>query len=194
MASCVRAVTICRVGRRATVSVAGGAAAKMAARQTCPKARGRPRPQKQPLRLTPLHHLDITAPELSLSKKAPDTLDPPCEHCGQDGRAPNLPKGTKAQRVGRARSPLRAGVGYADPASRPESCRPRPYERGYGARPSMPKKKPLTCSTHLAGTAAKMAARRNAITAVMVAAVVRRRIKKGYWIFCGFTLGWQGAG
>ena len=23
----------------------------------------------------------------------------------------------------------------------------------------------------------------------MVAAVVRRRIKKGYWVFCGFTLG-----
>jgi len=37
--------------------------------------------------------------------------------------------------------------------------------------------------------AAKMAARRNAIIAVMVAAVVRRRIKKGYWVFCGFTLG-----
>ena len=34
-----------------------------------------------------------------------------------------------------------------------------------------------------------MAARRSAITAVMVAAVVRRRIKKGYWVFCGFTLG-----
>jgi|GEM_PF-4795356 len=34
-----------------------GTAARMAARQTCPKARGRPRPQKQPLRSTPLHHI-----------------------------------------------------------------------------------------------------------------------------------------
>jgi len=51
------------------------------------------------------------------------------------------------------------------------------------------RKKPMPHSTHLAGTAAKMAARRNAISAVMVAAVVRRRIKKGYWVFCGFTLG-----
>ena len=34
-----------------------------------------------------------------------------------------------------------------------------------------------------------MVARQNAITAVIVAAVVRRRIKKCYWVFCGFTLG-----
>ena len=57
----------------------------------------------------------------------------------------------EAQRVGRARSPLRAGVGYADSASPGlESCRPRPYERGYGAtvpiaedlRPRWPRSNP----------------------------------------------------
>ena len=44
----------------------------------------------------------------------------------------------KAQRVGRARSPLRAGVGRADPAFLGlESYRPRPYGRGYELRAAM---------------------------------------------------------
>jgi len=67
----------------------------------------------------------------------------------------------EAQRVGRARSPLRAGVGCADPASGFESGFPRPYGRGYGARPSW-SKKALTRSIHLDGAAAKMAARQSA--------------------------------
>ena len=37
----------------------------------------------------------------------------------------------RAQRVGRARSPLRAGVARADPVFRLESGFPRPYGRGY---------------------------------------------------------------
>ena len=37
----------------------------------------------------------------------------------------------KAQRVGRARSPLRAGAARTDPAYRLESGFPRPYGRGY---------------------------------------------------------------
>jgi len=44
----------------------------------------------------------------------------------------------EAQRIGRARSPLRAGVGRADPASRFESGFPRPYGRGYGAERRAP--------------------------------------------------------
>jgi len=47
---------------------------------------------------------------------------------------PRWPRAKSAQRrresVGRG-SPLRAGVGRTDPASRPESCPPRPYGRGY---------------------------------------------------------------
>jgi len=35
------------------------------------------------------------------------------------------------QSVGRARSPLRAGVGGANPTSLPEFYRPRPYVRSY---------------------------------------------------------------
>jgi|GEM_PF-5175521 len=65
----------------------------------------------------------------------------------------------EAQRVGRARSPLRAGVTRADPASRLESWRPRLYGRGYDARDPLGCKERLLRSTHLDGTAAKMAAR-----------------------------------
>ena len=39
----------------------------------------------------------------------------------------------EAQRVGRARSPLRAGAARTGPAYRFESCFPRPYGRGYEA-------------------------------------------------------------
>jgi len=38
---------------------------------------------------------------------------------------------TRRRRVGMARSPLRAGVGCAEPAFRFESCFPRSYGRGY---------------------------------------------------------------
>ena len=44
---------------------------------------------------------------------------------------PNTYRPILDHRVGRARSPLRAGVGHAGPASRFESCFPRPYGRGY---------------------------------------------------------------
>jgi len=54
--------------------------------------------------------------------------------------------------VGMAHSPLRAGVGYADPTSRFESYFPRPYRRGYGTRRFRGRRRP----------AAKMAARQSA--------------------------------
>jgi len=41
----------------------------------------------------------------------------------------------EVQSQGMVCSPLRAGVSRADLAARPESYRPRPYGRGYGARP-----------------------------------------------------------
>jgi len=71
----------------------------------------------------------------------------------------------------------------------PESLPSAPLRARLRRGTLLVEKKPLTRSTQLKSTTARMAARRNAITAVMVAAVVRRRIKKGYWVFCGFTLG-----
>jgi len=73
-----------RLGRRSHFAQAGRT------RQICPKARGRPRPQKQPLRLTPLHHRSHWS-ATSTPQKDPKPITVTRSHCGQDGRAPIYP-------------------------------------------------------------------------------------------------------
>jgi len=44
----------------------------------------------------------------------------------------SLTQRSRVAELGKARSPLRAGVGHANPTlSRPKPCRPRPHGRGY---------------------------------------------------------------
>ena len=99
-----------------------------APRQICPKARGRPRPQKQHCCLTPLHDRSLWS-ATSEPRKDFKPILVIRSHCGQDGRAPNLPKGVESK-VGRAVHCARR-AGHPDQASKFESCFPRPYGRGY---------------------------------------------------------------
>ena len=114
--------------RRATVPVAGATSPKLAARDKSVRRRAGVHARRNN---TALNTATSPVPRTRRFHTLKYDLQPVPVigmHCGQNGRAPICPK---AQRVGRARSPLRAGVGRANPASRPESWRPRPYGRGY---------------------------------------------------------------
>jgi len=141
MASCARAVTICQVGRRAT-NLAKGARASAPAETT--------------LRLTPLHrrsHWSAT----STPQKDLKPILVTRSHCGQDGRAPNLPKGVESK-VGRAVqcAPLWVVLTRLSRARIPPSAPLRARLR----RATLPvEKKPVPRSTQLEVAPAKMAAR-----------------------------------
>ena len=107
--SSVRAVRICQVDRRATVPVAEDLRPRWPRAKSAQRCAG-VHARRNNTALNTATSPNFITPELSCPKKAPDTLHPHCRHCGQDGRAPIR---LKAQRVGRARSPLRAGVGRA---------------------------------------------------------------------------------